>query len=78
MYSRALFATALLVAFPIAGSLASDEVAPERIREKTANVPLTDADATPTGNAPVTGDALQTARKPDESPFRDIKILPSF
>ncbi len=32
----------------------------------------------PTAAAPTTGDNLQTARKPDETPFSEIKILPSF
>lgn len=65
------------------------EAAPERIQEKTSQPSAVDTVAPPPVNASDDGidtagttsgtkDNLQTARKPDESPLRDIRILPSF
>lgn len=77
MKPRALFATALIVAFPVVSPFAADEVAPDRIQETTNPPPITDANITGAESHAVP-DNLQAARKVDESPFSDIKILPSF
>jgi len=78
MYPRVLSATALLAALSVVGASASDDAAPERVQEKTINAPAAGTDVTPAAETNVTGDNLQTARKPDETPFSEIKILPSF
>lgn len=77
MTYHALLATALLVALPVVGSFAADEVAADRARETTGLPPIADADATDIETR-AAGDNLQAARKADELPFGEIKILPSF
>jgi len=61
-----------------ASGAAAGTVALEGVQEKTAETPATDSNAASNAETHVTGDNLQTARKPDESPFSEIKILPSF
>lgn len=54
------------------------KAAPEGVQEKNVSTPTTDSSVASSVETHVTGDNLQTARKPDESPFSEIKILPSF
>ena len=67
--------TAVLVIFSVSVSVAETTVDRER------NIPeapqRSELPAPPT-DARATDDPLQTARKPDETPFSEIKILPSF
>lgn len=77
MRVHALFATAFLVVLPAVGSFAADEVAADRTQETTSLPPITDADTTGIETR-AAGDNLQAARKADELPFSEIKILPSF
>jgi hypothetical protein len=78
MHPRVLFATAWLVAFPAVASFAADDTSSERAQEKTTVAPSPEAEAPAAGDTRAAADNLQTARKPDESPFSEIKILPSF
>ncbi len=81
MRSPALFATALLAALPFAFSAnAAEEPMPARQPGISDPAPIRDIaatslDATEEHVAPV---AIQTARRPEELPLSEIKILPSF
>ena len=67
--------TAVWVVFsPLASSA---ESAADRGRDTTETQKPADV-STLAAETRVTADNLQTARKPDETPFSDIKILPSF
>lgn len=76
MNRRALFATVLLVATPVVCSFAADDAASRRPQDGAAPTATVGAPA-PT-ETPVATDNLQAARKPEESPFSEVKILPSF
>lgn len=56
---------------------AAAESAADRGRDTTETQKPADV-ATPVAETRATADNLQAARKPDETPFSDIKILPSF
>lgn len=67
--------TAAWVVFSPLASAA--ESAADRGRDATETQKPADVSA-PTAETRVTADNIQAARKPDEMPFNDIKILPSF
>lgn len=78
MRTRTLFVTVLLTAFPIASqSAAPEESTPVRPQEISNPAPVRDVAAIPVEVRAVP-DNLQAARKADELPFSEIKILPSF
>lgn len=66
---------AVLVIF--SASVPATETATEGGR-RAVESPQPPETSTPPINARTTDDPLQTARKPDETPFSEIKILPSF
>lgn len=67
--------TAVLVIFSVSVSVA--ETAADRERSIPETPQQSELPVLPT-DARATDDPLQTARKPDETPFNEIKILPSF
>ena len=67
--------TAVLVMF--SASVSATETAADRERNITETPQQSEPSAPPT-DARTANDNLQTARKPDETPFSEIKILPSF
>jgi hypothetical protein len=67
--------TAAWVVFSPLASAA--ESAADRGRDATETQKPADVSA-PAAETRVTTDNIQAARKPDEIPFNDIKILPSF
>ena len=67
--------TAVLVMFSV--SVSAAETAADRERNIT-EAPQRSESPTPPTDMRTTDDNLQTARKPDETPFSEIKILPSF
>lgn len=70
----AAFAAALTaLSLPVSAT----ETAADREREQ-ADKPLRIESPPPVVEAPTPGESLQAARKPDETPFSKIKILPSF
>ena len=71
---RAALAAAAAVFSPIASAA---ETVVDRGRDLTEVQKPAEA-STPAAETPVAADNLQAARKPDETPFGDIKILPSF
>lgn len=78
MISRALFATAPLVALLIVSPIAAaEESVPVHQQDVSDAASNSDMAAAPV-EARAVPDNLQAARKADESPFGDIKILPSF
>ena len=69
---------ALVAALAIlSASVSATETVTDRERNITEAPQRSEAPAPPT-DARTTDDNLQTARKPDEAPFSEIKILPSF
>lgn len=78
MESRTLLITACFAALALvtARASANDNVA-DRAVETDSIVVRADAPATQV-EPRASNDNLQTARRPDEFPFSEIKILPSF
>jgi hypothetical protein len=70
----AALAAAAAVLSPIASAA---ETVADRGRDITEAQKPAEA-STAAAQTPVAADNLQAARKPDETPFSDIKILPSF
>ncbi len=66
---------AALVMF--SASVSAMETVADRERNTAEAPPRSESPAPPT-DARTINDNLQTARKPDETPFSEIKILPSF
>ena len=58
-------------------SVSATETAADRERNITETPQQSEPSAPPT-DVRTANDNLQTARKPDETPFSEIKILPSF
>lgn len=58
-------------------SVSAAETAADRERNITETPQRSESSAPPT-DMRTADDNLQTARKPDETPFNEIKILPSF
>lgn len=67
--------TVVLVVFSV--SVSATETAADREHNITETPQRSELPAPPT-DVHTTDDPLQTARKPDETPFSEIKILPSF
>ena len=67
--------TAVLMMFSV--SVSAAETAADRERNIPETPQRPELPAPPT-DARTANDPLQTARKPDEAPFSEIKILPSF
>lgn len=67
--------TAVLVMFSV--SVSATETTAEGGRNAIESPQPPEA-STPPIDARTVDDPLQTARKPDEAPFSEIKILPSF
>ena len=61
----------------LSSSVSATETVADRERN-TAETPLRSEPPAPPVDARATNDNLQAARKPDETPFSEIKILPSF
>ncbi len=75
---RPILMAAVTAAWVVFSPLASAaESAAGRGRDATETQKPADV-STPAAETRVTADNLQAARKPDEVPFKDIKILPSF
>jgi hypothetical protein len=58
-------------------SVSATETVTDRERNITETPQRSESSAPPT-DMRTTDDPLQTARKPDEAPFNEMKILPSF
>ncbi|HLD14424.1 MAG TPA: hypothetical protein VJB18_06890 [Burkholderiales bacterium] len=67
--------TAVLMIFSV--SVSAAETAADRERNIPESPQRSELSVLPT-DVRATDDPLQTARKPDETPFSEIKILPSF
>jgi len=61
----------------LSASVSATETVADRERNTTEAPQRSESPAPPT-DARAANDNLQTARKPDETPFNEIKILPSF
>jgi len=61
----------------LSASVSATETVADRERNTAEAPPRSESPAPPT-DARTANDNLQTARKPDETPFSEIKILPSF
>ncbi len=78
MRVHALFATALLIVFPVVSqAAATEESVPVRQQEVSDSTMGRDV-AAASAETNLVPENLQGARKVGESPFDDIKILPSF
>ena len=75
---RPVLTVALAAALVIfSASVSATETVADRERNITEAPQRSESPAPPT-DARTANDNLQTARKPDETPFNEIKILPSF
>ncbi|MBI3575088.1 MAG: hypothetical protein HY083_05490 [Gammaproteobacteria bacterium] len=75
---RPILTAALVAALVVfSASVPATETIADRERNTTETPRRSESPAPPT-DARAADDNLQTARKPDEAPFSEIKILPSF